>query len=523
MPSPLTLQPQTDKQRWSFVEGPWEEDEQGVITAPPDLGDENLAIYTEHAYGDFEAEYEFRWDHAWTDAGFVFRGRDAQHFYVVQLPCVGQQYRAEHFWAAISKADRTGYLQVLKMEMMHGVTSAVGAWHHARLKVTGSELRLWVDGRPLSVVIDDTFAEPGYVGLYTQSGLGVGDRSSFRNVRVTGQPAPAPPWDDGPQPLHHYGVIDTVSGSGCSQIVRASNGDLIVASGDNMHRSTDNGRTWTSQPTPVPLNLIQVDKDGNLINFNADDVTFKLYRTVSPDHGQTWSDRQQVGEVKFGPDRPYQELVASIMTKLQDGTLLWFFWARTKHERTILEGRAFNHGPVPYFINICLRSDDDGRTWSDWVNIDGPPHDDHQWLYVKDRVSEVSATQTRDGRVIALTRADKSPFIWETWSIDGGRTWTPQARGPFAMYACTYAMCTTTSGYLLIGGRFPALAVQVSRDDGMTWQCYQVDTGIWANGAMIEVEPDVVLFVYGGKNQPQQLRRQLLRVTEDNLEPIAGS
>ena len=522
MPSALDLRPQTDKQHWTFVEGPWQEDEHGVITAPPELGDENLAIYTEHAFGDFEAEYEFRWDERFTDAGFVLRGRDAQHFYVTQLPCCGQQYRAEHFWAAISKADGTGFLQVLKMELMHGVSSATGAWHHARIKAAGNQFQLWVDGRPLSVVVDDTFAEPGYVGLYTQNGLGEGERSSFRNVRITGQPAQAPPWDAGPQPPHHYAVIDTVHGSGCRQIARAANGDLIVGSGDNLHRSSDNGRTWSSQPAPPYLTLVQIDADGNLINFSADHEAFKLYRAVSTDHGHTWSDRQEVHQVTFGPERPFHELVPATMIRLHDGGLLWFFWARTKHERTILDGRAFNHGPVPYFINICLRSDDDGVTWSDWVDIDGPPHDDFHWLYHKDHLSEISATQTRDDSVIALTRPNTSPFMWETWSHDGGRTWTPQARGPFAMYACGHAMCTTTSGYLLIGGRFPAISVQVSRDDGMTWQCYQIDTGTWANGAMIEVEPDVVLFVYGGKNQPQQLRRLLLRVTADNLEPIEG-
>ena len=70
----------------------------------------------------------------------------------------------------------------------------------------------------------------------------------------------------------------------------------------------------------------------------------------------------------------------------------------------------------------------------------------------------------------------------------------------------------------LVGGRFPGLAVQVSHDDGMTWKCYRIDTCGWANGAMIEVEPDVVLFLYGGKNE---MRGQFLRVTPDGLEPAS--
>ncbi len=522
MASSFELRPQTDKQHWSFVEGPWKEVEEGIITAPPDVGDENLAIYSEHAFGDFEAEYEFRWDSVWTDAGFIFRGKDARHYYLVQFPVVGQQYRAEHFWAAISKVDGTGYIQVLNIQLVHGISSAPFVWHHARIRVQGNEFRLWADGRPFPVVTDDTFSESGYVGLYTQSGLGEGDRlrSSFRNVRVTGQPAKAPPWDAGLRPSHHYSVIDTVHGGNCTQIARAANGDLIVGAGDNLLRSSDHGRTWSSKPAPTLLNLMQLDGNGNLMCFTNDDEAFTLFRAVSTDNGHTWSDRQQVAHIQFGPDRPYKELVAGMVIRLQDGGLLWFFWARTPHVRTILDGRAFNHGPVPYFINVCLRSDDDGQTWSDWVNIDGPPYNDDAWLYHKDNLSEITATQAMNGNVVALTRNDKSPFIWETWSADGGRTWTPQARGPFALYASYHAMCTTTSGYLVIGGRFPALSVQVSRDHGMSWKCYQVDTVIWANGSMIEVEPDVVLFIYGGKNHPLGLRRQFLRVTEDNLEPI---
>jgi hypothetical protein len=36
---------------------------------------------------------------------------------------------------------------------------------------------------------------------------------------------------------------------------------------------------------------------------------------------------------------------------------------------------------------------------------------------------------------------------------------------------------------------------------------------------MYEVEPDVVLFLYGGKFNPPQLRGQLLQITADGLEP----
>jgi hypothetical protein len=84
-------------------------------------------------------------------------------------------------------------------------------------------------------------------------------------------------------------------------------------------------------------------------------------------------------------------------------------------------------------------------------------------------------------------------------------------------------MTSTTSGALIIGGRFPGIGVQVSRDGGMTWNFYQVDTATWANGAMLEIEPDVVLFTYGGWSSPERLRYQIMRLTQTGLEPVKVS
>ena len=92
--------------------------------------------------------------------------------------------------------------------------------------------------------------------------------------------------------------------------------------------------------------------------------------------------------------------------------------------------------------------------------------------------------------------------------------------------AWTFCFVRLRHGFDFIGlsadqRSFPAIAVQVSRDNGMTWQCYQIDTACWANGAMIEVEPDVVLYVYGALNKPMSLRRQLMQVTPDSLKPLS--
>ena len=202
-----------------------------------------------------------------------------------------------------------------------------------------------------------------------------------------------------------------------------------------------------------------------------------------------------------------------------DGALLLFLSANAGWEIRPVDGRAYvmgkPPGTPPISMSTCIRSTDGGETWSDPILLDGPPYGGHWTL--KGQPSEITAVETADDSILALARPLRSPFMWESWSSDGGQTWTPQTRGPFPMYACTRARVCTSSGTILIGGRFPGLAVQVSRDGGMSWTCYRVDTCGWANGAMIEVEPDIVAFLYGGKGN---LRGQLLKVTPDDLIPL---
>ena len=52
----------------------------------------------------------------------------------------------------------------------------------------------------------------------------------------------------------------------------------------------------------------------------------------------------------------------------------------------------------------------------------------------------------------------------------------------------------------------------------MTWKLWTIDiSGIWAQGALIEVAPDIVLFTYGARGpgaggQPWNVRTQKMRV-----------
>src|SRR5262249_9843829 len=137
-------------------------------------------------------------------------------------------------------------------------------------------------------------------------------------------------------------------------------------------------------------------------------------------------------------------------------------------------------------------------------------------------LTEPVGFEAADGAVMCLIRPIYSPWMWETWSHDQGKTWGPCVRGPFPGYAPS-APVKTASGVVLFPTRFPGLTLHHTRDDGMTWDegggGTYIDASIWAMGALLEVEPDVVLFVYMN-NDESQLRAQFIAVTAKGLEPV---
>jgi len=224
-------------QHWSYLTGEWEENEEGIIAPPAVPAADRLAFYV-----------EFRWNTNHCGAGFVVRAQDPSHYYLVHFPLCGQQYRAKHFWAAISKADGSGWLDILKLEMIQGVPSEMGIgggpgvspWHKARVVVKGNEIRVWVDGRPGPVVYDDAF-KSGYVGLESWAYSGPG--GTFRNVKIRGQEVPPQAWNEANQPPQNW--FNPRPQGGAQQapggMASAGDGSLLLNISGDLLRSTDTG------------------------------------------------------------------------------------------------------------------------------------------------------------------------------------------------------------------------------------------------------------------------------------------
>src|SRR5690242_7165003 len=150
---------------WEFVNGEWSNAADGTIKPPARQEDYYYAFYKGATFSDLEATFKVRLDTNHCDADLIVRAQSPSECYLIHFPNGGQQYRAQHFWAAVSKMDSSGYLRFVKLDLVRRVPSNLGIWHDVKVSVQGPDLRLWVDGYRAIAVHDSTFLRPGRVGL----------------------------------------------------------------------------------------------------------------------------------------------------------------------------------------------------------------------------------------------------------------------------------------------------------------------------------------------------------------------
>lgn len=508
---------------WQFVDSKWSDCDGGGITGSR-IGDGDglqgycFAFAKDKSYRDLEAAFTVKMPTGHADIGLIVRAQDPKHYYLIHFPQCGQAYRAQHFWAALSVADGSGWLRLLKVAHVPRVASnPFGISHKARVKLTGDRIQVWINGHPALDVKDSTYKE-GRVGL---AGF-----ASFAHGRVTvdGEEVPASPWNSRIGQVKNWFIPFPQVGGGQGEVslAKAGNGDILSlftgGGTDYLARSSDKGVSWTAKPAPQNVRELRKEDNykGNLIH-TADGRLLVVSLsseggawTESKDHGLTWSKPAAI-DVSGWPGDP-KKLVTGYPFTLRDGTLMRFGLGLHSTSTAPITKWGAVHCQA-----FSTRSSDGGKIWSVPANLDATARGDMGNL----DLTEPVGFETKDGKIMCLIRPVYSPWMWETWSSDKGKTWGPCVRGPFPGWAPSSPV-RTVSGLVMFPTRFPGLTMHHTRDEGMIWDDggggTYLDTSIWAMGSLLEVEPNVVLFIYMD-SWKSKLRAQFIRVTEKGLEP----
>jgi hypothetical protein len=516
----------SEAQAWSFSGDPWSEDAEGVIRPPDQRNLHSRAFYTSKQFDDVTVEFDYNANYRETgtgNAGLILRAKDPDHFYYVHFPWGGQQLRAKHFWAGIAKVEGNAYQRNIAFEYVPGVPSETDRWYHVRVETVGPRIRVWVDGRKALDVTDKVYSR-GYVGF---AGYGW---YAFRNARVDGKPLPGNAWNQTPIPTHHFtvGLDSQVMPSGCI----APNGDVLLAQGNKLVRSKDKGRTWGEIET-LPASLGDVGDYTSAMFRSGDSLRVMVFRpqeavkkpeaeiavAVSDDSGVTWTEPVASQVATGWPVVPKNLVPYGPVHITQDGTWLRFLLGGAKEEGTIFKDvQTWGFTRAKAYV---IRSTDQGASWTAPIDIDWPiwtgaTRGSYSGSLDLTEPSAVTIGQT----VMVLVRPIYSQTMWQCWSTDAGATWDAAARATFPGYAQSIAR--TQSGAIVCAHRYPQYSINVSRDNGLNWDAGTIiDYPVWGMGCIVEVEPEVLMCTYMNYDQKQPLLAQLVRVTAEQVEPVA--
>lgn len=529
-----------DRSLWEFAQGEWRTREDGalepVVGADADaesgIQGYRFAFYKARSYRNFTARFDFL-QQGHSEIGLIFRARDAAHFHVLHFPCCGQACRAQHFWAAVSVMDDSGYLRIGKREKINRINSITdGNWHRAAVELQGDTLRAEIDGRSLFEYAA-AGADGGFVGVMSFNG------ALLRNVEITGEPDPVSVWAAGRRQATNWFYPLPTEEAGLWQmpinLLKVSDEELLLHYGVKSHggtertyylsRSVDGGTSWLepelwwrkADSWQGQMRHIHKLPDGSLQCFLFTDGIAAVERMSSRDGGRTWSEPVRAAIPGLPETVDSLHIGPQAFVNLQDGAVLLLTHAKIN---TKIPGTHLHTWGSHHYQAFVSRSDDGGQSWAEFVNIDGITGPAGERIPGNMDLTEVCGTQCGDGSIIAFIRPVYSPWMWEAHSHDGGWTWDTCVPGPFPGYA-TPNMLRTFSGYLVVAHRMPGLTLDVSLDDGKSWtHAATIDSAIWAMGSMIEVEPDKVLYVYWDSLEAQ-MRGQFIEISQQGIRPYA--
>ena len=529
------------EQQWEYVNGQWRYKDGIFESTNEEFDDDGLGIQgyryafsKDTHFKTFSTTFQVRHYLNFADVGFIFGAANAKDFYILHFPDCVQASRGQSFWVQLSKMDDSGVLRSIKTSLVNRVQSTPrNIWHEIEVEVSDDGINVVIDEMGVFQV-DNIDVRSGAVGFM------LFQEAQIKDFHLEGDAVEDSTWGSERQQSPHWfypiGEPEYGDWQQPHRVIRLANNDLLLSFSTQKHgvswgeekndyliRSSDNGRTW-STPELLPLELQSkfgflhhIFPDGVMrAIINDDRYESAMLVAESYDDGKTWSSPISV---KIPQAKTARTVNVAPMTliNLANGSVLATVLGAIDPPETKNEIACW--GSVHHQAWSVI-SYDNGASWTDLspmdnhgLNASGVQIDCNMDL------TEVSAVEVKDDKLMALIRPVYSPWMWETWSKDGGKTWGPCVRGPFASYACSN-MIKTADDTLVIAGRLPGLTVHCGRELGKYWdQGTMIDSGLWAMGSMIEVEDNLVLFVYWDSNY-SYMRAQHLKITEAGLVAV---
>ena len=174
---------------WKILNGTAEyKVENGEIIGISKTGTPNTFLVTEKNYGDFILEFEMKMD-AGLNSGVQIRSLSSDGYmdgrvHGYQVECDNSERR----WSGgIYDEARRGWLYSLEYNQAAKKAFKNGEWNKYRVEAIGNSIRTWINGQPVSNLMDDLTSE-GFIGLQVHS---IGNNTEnegktirWRNIRI---------------------------------------------------------------------------------------------------------------------------------------------------------------------------------------------------------------------------------------------------------------------------------------------------------------------------------------------------
>ncbi|QDK79876.1 DUF1080 domain-containing protein [Spirosoma sp. KCTC 42546] len=189
---------------WKHLNGNHKvEVKEGMIVGTVVPGEPNGFLCTEQEFGDFILELDVSIDTTMNNSGIQFRSLSNLDYLNYRLHGYQMEVdpKPQRWSGSIYDEARRGWLYTTELNVSSKTAFKNNAWNHYRIECFGTSNRTWVNGVPVSHLIDDETLK-GMIGLQLHSNnpndpIPPGNHQiRFKNIRIkTSNIKPSPPDD----------------------------------------------------------------------------------------------------------------------------------------------------------------------------------------------------------------------------------------------------------------------------------------------------------------------------------------